>query len=391
MKPFTFIGKLAASKSILNRLLLVKGYCPELPVNGASDCDDVRFMKEGMAQINSGQDIQVGRAATVLRFLAVRASRLPGRHRFIGHRRLFERPHEELIKIFNQLGVMCTFTPESLTVESSGWKLHGDTLLVPSQRSSQFASAVLLNAWDLPFDLYVSLGPRKVSEGYWRMSVQIAQQLGMKIDFWESDFRIVKKQIPRVSEISTEIDMGSAFVLAAIAALTGQATFLDFPEHSLQPDAHFVTILEAMGVPITLAKGHLKVEKAKRLNGVSVNLKSSPDLFPVLAALCALSDGESDLFGAPHLVHKESDRLRRLAEWIQQLGRAVEVKADGLIIRGEKPVPTGKVFSFDCDHDHRLAFAAAVFKAVGFNIEILNREVVSKSFPGFWNVLGWNT
>ncbi|MGZ3723935.1 MAG: hypothetical protein ACXVA9_13420, partial [Bdellovibrionales bacterium] len=253
-----------------------------------------------------------------------------------------------------------------------------------------FASAVLLNAWDLPVELYVSMGGNKVSEGYWKMSVNIAQAFGMKIDFWDSDFRVVKMQKPKSDGYHAEIDMSSAFALAAVAAVSGQATFLDFPEQSIQPDAQFAAILQTMGVPVTPSKQNLKVEKARQLNGVSVNLKSTPDLFPVLAALCALAEGASDLYGAPHLVHKESDRLLRLADLIQKLGRAVAVKADGLVIGEGKLNPaTSPAVVFDCDHDHRLAFAAAVFKMAGFNIEILNGGVVTKSFPGFWEILGW--
>ena len=391
MKPLAFVGKLAASKSILNRTLLVQSYNPHLRVIGESPSDDVRFMTEGLGQMFKGEDICAGSAATVLRFLAVRASRVPGTHRLVGHPRLFSRPHDELTKILRQVGVHCELTPEAITIESSGWKLHGDTILIPTERSSQFASAVLLNAWDLPFDLYVSLGGQKVSEGYWRMSVHLAQMFGMKIDFWDSDFRVSKGQKPRGDDYHAEIDMSSAFAVAAIAAVNGQATFLEFPEQSIQPDAHFAVILQKMGVPVTYGKQTLKVEKAAQLNGVAVNLKSTPDLFPVLAALCALSEGESDLFGAPHLVHKESDRLQRLAQLIQELGRTVEVKDDGIKILGPKLTPeAGRQIVFDCDHDHRLAFAAAVFKAAGFKLDIRHGDVVSKSFPGFWSLLGWD-
>ena len=111
-----------------------------------------------------------GDGGTVLRFLALRASRIEGRHRLTGSPRLFSRPHEELMKILSQLGIAAEFESESLTIESAGWKPQGDTLHVPSHRSSQFASAVLLNAWDLPFDLYVSPTGAGISEGYWRMT-----------------------------------------------------------------------------------------------------------------------------------------------------------------------------------------------------------------------------
>lgn len=385
---FAFVGKLPASKSMLNRLLLVQSYFGELLVEGDSRCDDVTFMKESLAALFEEREMDAGSAGTVLRFMAFRASRVPGRHVIKGHRRLFERPQDELIRILKQLGVNARLGADSLTLDGDGWHLQGDTLLVPSGRSSQFATGVLLNAWNLPFDLYVSLGQARVSEGYWRMSVRLAQDLGMRLDFWDADFRVPRGQKITRDRIAAEVDVSSAFALAAIAAVSGTATFLDFPSVGLQPDTGFVQILQGMGVPITQSLSTLKVERAARLNGVAVNLKSMPDLFPVLAVLCALAHGESDLFGAPHLVHKESDRLGQIASLVRALGREVVVKDDGMVIRGE-PARPGASLTFDCDHDHRLAFAAAVVRAAGFSIDIHGHEVVNKSFPEFWSIVGW--
>jgi len=391
MSPFRFVGKLPAAKSILNRLLLAQSYEPDLRIIGDNTCDDVQRMREGLAALESGQPIFCGSAGTVLRFLALRASREKGRYILTGSPRLFARPQQELLKVLQQVGVAAELRSSELEIQSQGWKLQGDTLLVPSGRSSQFASAVLLNAWGLPFDLYVSLSGAFVSEGYWRMSVQLAQELGMKIDFWDADFRVPKTQRVLGSSMVAETDLGSAFVIAALAAVGGHASIVDFPDTHLQPDFAFVNILKAMGVPLAVQGHTLKVEKAARLNGVAVNLRSAPDLFPVLAALCALADGDSELHSAPHLVHKESNRLQRLATWIQELGRVVEVKEDGIVIRGPRLEPREGQWTFDCDGDHRLAFTAAVFKMSGYNIEIRQPEVVAKSFPGFWQLFWWST
>ncbi len=391
MSGFAFVGRLPASKSIINRLLIVKSHFPDFDIRGDSQADDVRFMRQAIAALNRREVIQVGSAGTVLRFMALRAARIPGRHRLQGHPRLFARPQEELLKILRQLGIATELGSDFLQLEGSGWCMQGDTLLVPLDKSSQFASAILLNAWNLPQELFVSLGGQQVSSGYWRMTTRLVQDLGMRLDFWDSDFRVPARQVPSLSGYSVEPDLSSAFALAAVAAVSGQATILDFPENSIQPDAAFVAILEAMGVHIRRSKESIKIERAKLLNGVAVNLRSTPDLFPVLAALCALAEGESDLFGAPHLVYKESNRLMKTAELLRAVGREVELKEDGLCVRGHRVSPPGTKFSFDCDHDHRLAFAAAVLKAAGFSIEIQHPEVVSKSFPEFWSILGWHT
>ena len=45
-------------------------------------------------------------------------------------------------------------------------------------------------------------------------------------------------------------------------------------------------------------------------------------------------------------------------------------------------------FSFNPDHDHRMAMAAAVLKLAGFTIDIQDADVVKKSYPGFWKDIG---
>ncbi len=399
VKPLAFVGQLSASKSLLNRLLIAKSYFPELEIVGHSTCDDVIYMKEALAKFAArtpNAEYFVGSAGTVLRFLALRLAREPGVYRLVGEHRLFERPQEELVKTLRQLGATCELGSNFLKIDSPGWRLHGDTLLVPFARSSQFATAVLMNAWDLPFDLFVSLGGQKVSEGYWRMSLRLAQALGMRIDFWDGDFRIPKGQKVTVNKFTVEPDVSSVFALAAIAAVNGTASFTDFPLESWQPDSVFIPILQTMGVPIGFlptsdgqTSGTLKVDRAKSLNGIAFNLKNCPDLFPVLAALCAIAHGESDLFGAPHLVHKESNRLQGMVRVIQDLGREVVAKEDGVLIRGPVVEPPGPGLTINCDQDHRMAFAAAVLKAAGYKVEIQYPAVVRKSFPEFWSLLGW--
>jgi 3-phosphoshikimate 1-carboxyvinyltransferase len=149
LRMTSFIGHVPASKSILNRALILQSFERDLKIYGVSDSDDVVKMKPGIKALKDQAMIDCGEGGTVLRFLALRASREKGRHKLTGSARLINRPQEELVKILSQLGVTAKFEKNSLAIESDGWRPQGDTLHVPSHRSSQFASAVLLNAWEL--------------------------------------------------------------------------------------------------------------------------------------------------------------------------------------------------------------------------------------------------
>lgn len=389
---FDYRGFIPSSKSLMNRCLTVGSYTDQLQILGGSNCEDVQKMKSALHSLVRGEVVDCGSAGTVFRFLAFRASRIPGRHVLTGTARLLSRPQETLIEILEQLGVRAKMEDGRFIIESNGWRDPGRPLVIDRSKSSQFATGVLLNSWflDFPIQLEWKNENDAVSEGYWQMSLRMARDLGMI-------FNVMDKgaiRVPAGSKVMrgrywVEIDLSSAFAVAAIAGVSGRAVFENFPseDECLQPDRVFVRILESMGVGVRDADGRLMVTQANALRPIEWSLRDCPDLFPVLSVLCALADGTSRLHGAPHLAYKESNRIAKTAELIERLGRRCETSGEGMVIHG-RPGGFGAAFEFDPDQDHRLAFAAAVARAAGCQVRILHPEVVNKSFPEFWEIAG---
>ena len=366
---------------------MVQSFFPSLRVNGKSRAEDVLKMQEALQALARGEScFDCGEAGTVLRFLALRVSREAGVFELQGSRRLFERPQEELARVLRQLGVTCRLEESKMTLESGGWRPQGDTLLVPCGKSSQFLSAVVLSAWRLPFDLYVSPENLSFSKAYYQMTRRFLEEIGMTFKDWDQDFCVLKNQELKAESVDLEPDMSSCFALAAVAAVSGQMVLTDFPQESLQPDFYFLQILKTMGVPVDAVGGRLKVLRAAQLEGVRVSLKDCPDLFPVLSALCALAEGPSELRGAPHLRFKESSRIEKIKELLEKAGSRVLEHEDGLSITPSKDRKSG--FVFDAEGDHRLAMAAAVLLKAGYEFDLRSPQVVSKSFPEFWTAVG---
>ncbi|MCM2280699.1 MAG: 3-phosphoshikimate 1-carboxyvinyltransferase [Bdellovibrionaceae bacterium] len=377
----------------MNRCLTVASYADHLQILGQSSCEDVVKMRSAIDSLKRGEDVDCGSAGTVFRFLAFRASRIPGRHRLTGTSRLLSRPQETLIEILAQLGVRAHFEAGGFTIESEGWRDPQKPLLIDRSKSSQFATGVLLNSWDLDFPLSLQWKNENdaVSEGYWQMTVAVASALGMTVEKVSEGVRVPARSIVKGGRHWVEIDLSSAFAVAAIATVSGQAAFDNFPNAAecLQPDREFVRILDRMGARIRESERTLSVSQATELRPIEWSLRDCPDLFPVLAVLCAFAEGTSTLFGAPHLAYKESNRITKTAELIGLLGRRCEPTSEGMIIHGSSaPAPASGAapVEFDPDQDHRLAFAAAVARAADFQIHILHPEVVNKSFPEFWQV-----
>ncbi len=393
MKTFSFRGTLPASKSILNRLLILQSYQPGLEIIGDSTCDDVRLMRKALKELEDGMALDCGSAGTTFRFLALRVSRLAAENFLRASPRLLERGHDEILSLLREFQVDCELDPDGLIVSSSGWRprdLTGNEVVVEVDctRSSQFASSVVLNSWDLKFDLKLVLKGAGVSLGYFDMTCSMVRQAGMDIQkISESEYLIPANQLIIAPQMNAETDLSSAFAIAALGAVAGHAEIQLFPSVSAQPDFAFVEILRQMGADVQLKDGSLCVKKSPEpLKPVDIDLRNSPDLFPVLSVLCALADGESHLHGAPQLAYKESNRIEKSAEIVRRMGRKVETSTDGMVIYGSADHNFPWRAKIDPDQDHRIAMACAVAKAVGAKIEVTDPTVVSKSYPEFWEV-----
>ncbi|MGZ3774939.1 MAG: 3-phosphoshikimate 1-carboxyvinyltransferase [Bdellovibrio sp.] len=388
MTEFLFHGEIPGSKSVFNRALIVKSYFPELVLKGSSACDDVRYMQQGIQHINSQSQIDCGEGGTTFRFLTLRISRQPGTHILTGSDRLMARPQRGLIDLLGQLGVQAEIHGRELKMTSPGWQKVRSPIRVDTSESSQYASALVLNSWLLSFDLEFILAGDKVSESYFLLTLEMVKALGMQVQKTKDGYLIPAGQKISQFEWTVEPDLSSAFTMASAAALAGEVVIENFPAQSSQPDLVFLEIFKKMHIDFSLDGNHLRIKKSSSFKPVEWNLVQSPDLFPVLAVLCSWADGVSKLYGAPHLTKKESNRIGKVADLLNLLNIQNEVLTDGMIIYGKPQQTRFKDICFNPDKDHRMVMAAALMKLKGHAIHIEEPEVINKSFPEFWSMIG---
>lgn len=386
-----FVGTLSASKSLMNRALIVESLNPGFKAIGHSESDDVVHMKRAVEALAKKETVfECGHAGTVFRFLAFRVAREKGTFDLFGSKRLFSRPQNEIQKSLAQMGATSQFLETSdgrpfLRIESIGWRPQGDGVFISGQESSQYASGLVLSAWHLPFALGITFNSPLVSADYFLMTVKLCRRLGMAIEGDGREWFIPAQQKTKMPEYAVELDVSSAFSIAALAVAAGQASLVGFPQSSLQPDIVFLEYFKQMMIPFEMKNETLKVSQCESWGGLEANLNRHPDLLPVLSVLCAYAKSPSSLSGLDHLAFKESNRIEKSKELIEKLGAQVQVvnNSEMTITPTKTHAPA---FHFDPDQDHRMAMAAAVARARGAQIEISNKSVVNKSFPEFWTI-----
>lgn len=388
---YLYQGELSSSKSIFNRALIVQSFFPQVQVHGNSQSEDVAELKNALTSFHQkSQNIYAGLGGTSFRFLLGRLSREAAEFQLEASPSLADRPHQGLLKSLEDLGVRIERQKNFFKIESQGWKDPRRVLQMDSDQSSQFASSIVLNAWDLDFDLSLNYREGSLSESYFQLTIEFLKRLGMKVIKNGSVYTIPKNQKISQTEIHVEMDISSAFSLSAFAYFGEPVRLHNFPFESLQPDLVYLDFFRQMGFEVRKEGFDLIVQATGPLRGFQADLSQSPDLFPVLASLCACAEGVSELVGAEQLVYKESNRLEGVMSLFDLCQIRFEKRPSGLRIYGKNPLKTeidSKIVVFDPRHDHRMAMAAAFLKKAGYPLQIIHSNVVNKSFSDFWRLV----
>ncbi|MFF3008074.1 3-phosphoshikimate 1-carboxyvinyltransferase [Kitasatospora sp. NPDC057940] len=331
--------------------------------------------------------IDVGNAGTVMRFLPPLAVLADGPVHFDGDPRSYERPQHGVINALRALGARLDDGGRGafpLTVYGTG-ALDGGPVELDASSSSQFVSALLLSGARYNQGVEVRhVGGPVPSLPHIRMTVEMLRLAGVQVDAPEDGG---EKDVWRVTpgaligrDLVVEPDLSNAAPFFAAALVTGgRVTVRDWPKHTSQPGDQLREIYTRMGGACEFTDEGLQFTGTGRIHGIEADLHDVGELTPVIAAVAALADSESHLYGIAHLRLHETDRLAALAKEINDLGGDVTETEDGLRIR-PRPLHGGVFHTYE---DHRLATAAAVVGLAVPGVEVENVATTAKTLPDF--------
>jgi 3-phosphoshikimate 1-carboxyvinyltransferase len=334
--------------------------------------------------------VDVGLSGTVMRFVPPVAGLAEGTVTFDGDPQARVRPLGPLVEALRSLGVRIDAAAGGglpLTVRGTG-RVTGGEVTIDASASSQFVSGLLLSAARFERGVVVRHeGPPVPSAPHLRMTVQMLRAAGAVVDDSVPDVWVVEPGRLAGREWEIEPDLSGAVPFFAAALVTGgSVTLPDWPRDSLQPVDTLRSLLERMGGKVTIGPDGLTVRGTGVLHGLDADLSEVSELTPVLAALAALADSPSRLFGVAHIRGHETDRLAALARELTAVGAEVTEAPDGLEIR-PRPLRGG---TFGTYADHRMAHAAAVIGLAVPGITVDDVACTSKTmpeFPALWSTM----
>ncbi|HJR90860.1 MAG TPA: 3-phosphoshikimate 1-carboxyvinyltransferase [Acidimicrobiia bacterium] len=328
--------------------------------------------------------VDAGASGTTARFVTAVAALAGGESVIDGTERMRHRPIGPLVDALGMLGVRATARGGFPPVTVTGGTLEGGKTVVDSRSSSQFASALLLVAPMADGEVELELMGPVVSRPYLAGTVQVMRAFGAAVSV-EGDRYTVAPAGYRKTNFDVEADASAAVYPAVAAAITGGSVVIQgIPDTSIQPDLEVLHILEKMGCIVSRRDGEIEVTGPPgRLQAIDEDLSGAPDGAMAVAVAALFADSPSRLRGLSTLRLKETDRLAALETELGRVGG--EARVDGEILEvGPGRLRPAEVETYD---DHRMAMAMALVGLVEPGIVILDPGTVSKTWPGYFEML----
>jgi len=381
---------ITGSKSETNRSLLLQALFPNIKIENLSNSDDGEVMQKGLTKSTGVVDIH--HAGTAMRFLtAYFASQEGKRVVLTGSQRMQERPIKVLVEALQSLGADIQYekTAGYPPLRITGKKLEKSQVSLPANISSQYISALLLIAPSLENGLELELIGKITSVPYIKMTLALLEQIGVQTSFEGNKINIAPKQAVADTTLVVESDWSSASYFYSIVAMCEVGTEIQlssYKQSSLQGDSILAKIYNDFGVETTFSNNTILLKKTTEVKSeyLKYDLSNAPDIAQTIAVTCLGLGVGCHLTGLHTLPIKETDRLAALQTELGKFGAMVDIDSESLTLQPQSNLK-GEV-AVDTYNDHRMAMAFGPL-ALKVDFVVNDAEVVSKSYPDFWNDL----
>ncbi len=404
--------EMPGSKSYTNRVLIVATLAKgKSKIIAPLHSDDTKYMIQSLKNLgvdievqkngdilidgNSGnfkniksREIFAGIAGTTSRFLTALSILVGGDIRLNGEGKILERPIRELVDGLRQIGVNIEYIGKkgSLPLKINGDEIIGNKIKINGGVSSQFFTALMLIAPYLKDGLIIEVIGEQVSKSYIDITIKLMNEFGVKVINDDYKRYVIKKgESYKAREYRVEGDWSSSSYFCVLGAIhNGELTVRNLNNNSAQGDKNFPKVLEKMGVEIKYLNDGVRIIGGSKLKGIEINMEQMPDTAMSIAVIAALASGETLITGLSTLRDKETDRIEAMKIELEKIGIRVDARKDSMKIFGGK-LNKAEIETY---HDHRIAMVFAILATKVGDIIIRDKQVVNKSFPEFWQMLG---
>ena len=335
--------------------------------------------------------LECNNAGTLARLVVGLLAFQDGTFTLTGDESLSARPMERVAEPLRSMGAQVETTDGHLPLTITGAKLEPIDYELPVA-SAQIKSAVLIAGLGATGRTTV-IEPQPTRD-HTELMLRAA---GVTVVTRPQSVSIDPPERISLGSVDVPGDFSSAapFIVAATLIPESRITIHDV---NLNPRrTGLLDVLERMGGRVGILTrrkigaeqiGDIEVRSAE-LTATTIKSDEVPllvDELPLFGLLAAHAHGESWVYGAGELRHKETDRIEALVDALRAIGVRAKGHDEGFSVTGVPSRPKGG--KVDSRGDHRIAMLGAVAGLSSREgVEVLGAESVGVSFPGFYDLL----
>lgn len=409
---------LPASKSISNRALIINALAGNdtYPEN-LSKCDDTDVVVAALS--NMPYEIDIKAAGTAMRFTTALLSAGKGEHVITGTERMRHRPISVLVDALRRLGASIEYMEEEgfPPLRIIGRELEGGHLDIAGNVSSQYISALLMAGPVMKNGLTLHLTGKIISRPYIDLTICTMQEFGAEVEWTDAATISVAPKPYKPVPFFIENDWSASSYWYEILALLKKREAINdgsqtnrwapqsddveskvmlpgLMDSSRQGDSAIRYMFSLLGVKTAFAEKLQMKPTTVTLRAHQCMLPrfdfdfiNQPDLAQTVVVTTALLGIKFRFTGLQTLRIKETDRIAALKTEMAKLGYVLDDSEEGTLAWDGTMCEAMENPAIDTYEDHRMAMAFAPACIIFPGLKINNPQVVTKSYPQFWEDL----
>ena len=412
------IVEVPGSKSITNRALLLAALSKGTTIlKGTLFSDDSRYFLSSLKSLgfivdidekvktvvvkgnggkipNSCGEVYVGSAGTAARFLTAMLGLSGGKYTINASEQMKKRPMKPLFEALETLGVIIEYLEETyqLPVRILGREKTGNKeIIIDTTKSTQFLSALLMTGFMNEGGLSIRVTGDRKTGSYVNITRDMMKSFGYKSGFdgecyhINDDLEYVTNENEFIYQI--EPDVSAACYFYGIAAIKGIKVIVkNVHRDSTQGDINFINALKEMGCLIEETSEGISVtgpDELKSLKGIAIDMNNFSDQALTMAAISIFANSPTTIKNVGHIRLQESDRIKAIANALENMGIKYIEKSDEITIYPGNPRPC----EIETYEDHRVAMAFTLPGLMVGGIKIINPMCCRKTFENYFEII----
>ena len=341
-------------------------------------------------------------SGTSIRIITALIPLIPGQIKIGGIFFKLNRPLKPLLESLSSLETTWEYLDSETGIKINPRNSNATEFKIRGDISSQFITGLLLLAPKLKStpsnpNSIINLTTPMVSTPYLKLTEEIMKKFGISFQVDFNSESLMRYIIPADQKYQGKIikipgDYSSSAFIIAVAALNpfpSEVEISNLDPNSMQGDKVLIKIFKKMNADIKIDEQSQSViiKGGNFLDGVKIDCKDIPDLFPILCVIGLFSNNNTILYNLNHVRTKESDRVSIMIRELKKMGAIINSIEDNnaIMIVGPQQIQGINIIHED---DHRIAMALTVAALFARSESTIAKpDIVNDSYPDFFKDL----